>query len=323
MPKFRVAGVAIFVATCLVTAACSEEVTQSPDATAGSSEIAAGQFINPLPQHPVWGLIGDCMVEEAEAQGIDFTQTGPSGQAVDATVMVQQIQQAMAAEKDLIVTFPASEAFAPLLERAKDAGAITITMYGDASTDSGAYTNVGADWNLTGHKFVEAISERPGPQKVGLIAHSDTGLGKAWMDGMKDAAKETDNVEIVAETYTADDSAKALPQATALLTANPEINVLASHMGTATQGTVAAIKNTGNESKVVFVGNGPDSGGKEALAEGIAYRMLIQNLCSAGKMAISVAQRVAQGEDVEQTYDVETAMASKENVDELMEKGWR
>lgn len=323
MAKFRIGAAAPLVAICIVTAACSEDVTQGSDDATAASEIATGQFINPLPQHPVWGLIGDCMVEEAEAQGIDFTQTGPSGQAVDATVMVQQIQQAIAADKDLIITFPASEAFAPLLQRAKDGGAITITMYGDASADSGAYTNVGADWNLTGHMFVEAISERPGPQKVGLIAHSDTGLGKAWMDGMKEAAEETDNVEIIAETYTADDSAEALSQATALLTANPEINVLASHMGTATQGTVAAIKNTGNKGKVVFVGNGPDSGGKEALAEGIAYRMLIQNLCSAGKTAISVAQRVAQGESVEQTYDVETAMASKDNVDELMDKGWR
>ncbi|TGV75682.1 sugar ABC transporter substrate-binding protein, partial [Mesorhizobium sp. M2D.F.Ca.ET.145.01.1.1] len=98
------------------------------------------------------------------------------------------------------------------------------------------------------------------------------------------------NVTVAAVVYTNDDASKALDQANALLTAHPEVNVIASHMGTATQGGTAAIKSKGLTGKVVFVANGTAGGGEQGLADGTVYKLMLQDLCTAGsKMVDSVA----------------------------------
>jgi ABC-type sugar transport system substrate-binding protein len=285
------------------------------------------QFVNPLPNYPAWRTIGDCMKDEAKTRGVELTETGPTGQAIDANAMIEQIQQAIADKKGGIITLPASQAFGPLLKQAQGKGIVTATMYGDGAPSSGADANVGSNWPELGAAYVQAIAARPGEQRVGLIAVSNTGVGKSWMDGFRAAAAKTKNVKVVGEVYTGDDSAKALAQTNALLTAHPELNVIATHMGTVTQGAVSALKARGLTGKVAFVGNGPDNGGKEALAGGAEYRMLVQGLCAAGKDALdAVADRldgkVARDPEHPQQIDVGTKMADKSNLDALLQNGW-
>ncbi|MTD16860.1 substrate-binding domain-containing protein [Nakamurella sp. YIM 132087] len=289
---------------------------------AGGEKLTSAQFINPLPQYPAWRTIGDCMAQRAEERGIDFTESGPSGSGLDATVMVQQVQQAIANAKGAVITFPASDGFAPVLQQAQAAGIITATMYGGGGADSGADVNIGVDWGALGKMYVEAIAEREGPQKVGLIAQAPTGTGKAWMDGVKAAAAETDNVTVVGEVYTGDDAAKALDQSNALLTAHPDVNVIATHMGTVTPGAVAAIKSKGLLGKVVLVGNGPDNGGKEALADGSAYRILLQGLCQEGKDALDAVADLANDQTVAPQIDTQTIMAGDDDLEKLLGEGW-
>ena len=65
--------------------------------TSGTGEkISTIQFVNPLPSYPTWRLVGDCMKKAATARDVELTESGPTGQALDPTVMVSQIQQAIA-----------------------------------------------------------------------------------------------------------------------------------------------------------------------------------------------------------------------------------
>src|ERR1700754_1349346 len=91
-------------ATCALTlaalTACAANPNEGKAAPANSSTAAAtgapleaAEFVNPLPQYPAWRTIGDCMKDAATARGIDFTESGPTGGALDATKMIQQIQQ--------------------------------------------------------------------------------------------------------------------------------------------------------------------------------------------------------------------------------------
>lgn len=211
--------------------------------------------------------------------------------------MIEQIQGAIANKKSGIITLPASDAFGPLLDQARDAGVITTTMYGDGADGSGADINVGIDWTELGAIYVAEVEKLPGDKKLGLIAPGDTGIGKSFMDGVKAAVADTDDIEIVGEVYTGDDSAKALAQTNALLTAHPEVNVIATNMGTVTQGAVSAIEAKGLTGKVSFIGNGPDNGGKEAIESGAEYRFLLQALCQAGKDALDeTVDRIESGE---------------------------
>lgn len=295
-----------------------------PAALNGSKSV---QFVNPLPNYPAWRAAGDCMAEEAKAKGIDFTETGPTGQSIDATTMIEQVQSAIANKKGAIITLPASDAFTPVLTQAQQAGIVTGTMYGTGAADTGADINVGLDWIKLGELYVDEIAELPGQQKLGLIASGDTGLGKSWLDGMKQAAEKSDNVEVIGEVYTGDDSAKALTQTNALLTAHPEITAIATHMGTTTQGAISALKAKGLAGTVAYIGNGPDNGGQEALEEGSAYRMLLQDLCTAGKDGLNAAvAKIDAGTGSDGSgadfIQVGTAMGAKDDLQSYLDKGW-
>ncbi|PRY14021.1 sugar ABC transporter substrate-binding protein [Kineococcus rhizosphaerae] len=317
----------------LLLAGCGNGTAPASSTGAGGSAPAAlngnrsVQFVNPLPNYPAWRAAGDCMAAEAKAKGVEFTETGPTGQAIDATTMIEQVQSAIANRKGAIITLPASDAFTPLLQQAQNAGIVTETFYGTGAAHTGADINVGLDWNELGELYVGEIAKLPGEQKLGLIASADTGLGKAWLDGMEQAAAKTENVEVVGEVYTGDDSAKALAQTNALLTAHGDLTAIATHMGTVTQGAVSALTAKGLAGKLAYLGNGPDNGGREALADGSAYRLLLQDLCTAGKDGLDAAlARIDAGrtatDGAAQFIQVGTAMGTKDDLQQYLDEGW-
>ncbi|MCS5715750.1 sugar ABC transporter substrate-binding protein [Herbiconiux sp. CPCC 205716] len=310
----------------LALAGCTSDTAGGTDAgseTAGST--LSIQFVNPLPNYPSWRAIGDCLAEEAKSQGVDFTESGPTGSAMDPTTMITQIQSAIANKKGAIMTLPASDAFGPILTQAQDAGIVTTTFYGDGADDSGADINVGVDWTELGKLYVEAIETIPGDKKVGLMTSADTGIGKSWMDGVKSAAEGLDDFEIVGEVYTGDDSSKALDQTNALLTAHPEVNVITTNLGTATAGTLSALEAKNLTGKVQFLGNGPDNGGKEALQAGTEYRILMQDLCGAAKKSlVATVEALKSGEAGGETLQIPMGfiMAGTDDYDDLVAKNW-
>ncbi|HEV7708915.1 MAG TPA: sugar ABC transporter substrate-binding protein [Asanoa sp.] len=291
--------------------------TNTTTAAATGGPLTSAEFVNPLPQYPAWRTIGDCMADAAKARGIDFTESGPTGGTLDATKMIQQIQQATANKKGAIITFPASDAFTPVLQQAQKAGIITGTLYGD-----GGDIVVGPNYTELGKMFVDSIAKRPGQQNLGLMAQSDTGQAKQWADGVAAAAKATPNVKVVGTVYTNDDAAKALDQANALLTAHPEINVIASHMGSVTPGVVAAIKARKLVGKVALVASGADNGGKEAVADGIAYGAWLQGLCEEGKTVLDAVADKAEGKTVAARIDAKETIGTKDDLTTLLGQGW-
>lgn len=280
-------------------------------------------FVNPLPQYPAWRLGGDCIADAAKKAGLEYTETGPTDGTLNTTVMMQQVQQGIANNYNAIITFPATDGFAPLLQQARDAGIVVATLYGAGGTESGSDTNIGANFTRVGEIMVEALAQREGEQNVGLMIQGPTGAGKAFTDGFQAAAAATTNVKVVAVVNTNDDASKALDQANALLTAHPEINVIASHMGTATQGATAAIKAKGLEGKVVMVANGPAGGGREGLDDGTVYQLMMQDICNIGPQVIDAIVKVGNGESVPAQIDVGVKMFGKDGIDDYMAKGWQ
>ncbi len=304
-----------------VTSACSNGSDGDSSAPAKDGKLSSLQFVNPLPNYPTWKTLGDCMKDATEDRGVDFKTSGPSGSALDATAMVQLVQQAISAKVGAIVTFPASEGFAPVLQQAQKKGIVTGTIYGAGGADSGADVNAGPDWAVIGATSINGISKRPGKHVVGLVAAADTGLGKSWLDGVKAAAKKTDNVTIVGEVYTGDDAAKALPQVNALLTAHPEITDIATHMGTTTPGAVAAIKAKKLKGTTFLTAVGVDNGGSEGLNEGTVSQIFLQDICTLGKDTANAVVDKAEGKEPK-TIPINVAVASKDELQDYLDKGW-
>jgi len=280
-------------------------------------------FVNPLPQYPSWRLIGDCIAKEAKAQNISETESGPTGGTLNTTAMIQQIQQGIANDVGAIITFPATDGFVPVLQQARDAGILVGTLYGASGTSSAAQVNVGANFTTVGEIMVKAITARDGQQNVGLMIQGPTGAGKAFSEAFETEAAKTQNVKIVAVVATGDDANKALDQANALLIAHPEINVIASHMGTATQGAAAAIKAKGLEGKVVIVANGAAGGGVEGLQDGTVYQVMLQNICGAGAQIVDALAKINKGEQTPANLDVGVQMFGKEHIQQFIDKGWQ
>ncbi|MDA8870094.1 substrate-binding domain-containing protein [Rhizobiaceae bacterium] len=290
---------------------------------ASAKPVESIYFVNPLPQFPAWRLIGDCMATEAEKNGVKLTETGPTDGTVNTTVMMQQVQQGISNQADAIVTFPAADGFVPLLEQAGNAGILVGTLYGSGFTASASKVNVGANFATVGKIMVDTLIERDGPQNVGLMVQGPSGAAKEYQEAFEAAAAAADNVNVVATVFTEDNASKSLDQANALLTAHPEINVIASHMGTATQGTVAAITSRGLQGKVVMLANGAAGGGQEGLQDGTVYRIMMQNLCSAGTQIVDGLVKIGKGEEVPAQLDVGIQMFGADGLQQYLDDGWQ
>jgi ABC-type sugar transport system substrate-binding protein len=279
------------------------------------------QFVSPLPSFPQFKTLGDCMKAQAKKRGADLTVSGPTGQSEDPSIMITQIQQAIATKTGAIITVPLSAGFAPVLQQAQKKGIHTETLLGTGGPGSGADINVGYDWTALSQKYVEAIAKLPGQQNVGLVAAADVGVGKDFLDGVKAAAAQTTNVRIVGQVYTGDDATKALAQVNALLSAHPDINMIATNMGTVTPGAVAAIKAKNLVGKVFLMLNGSGNGGTEALDSGVAKGVLLQDLCGAGSDSVDAVIDLAEGKKAP-TVNIGTAVAAKDDVQSYLDKGW-
>lgn len=312
----------------LTLSACTTDRAAGEAAATSSSSASAEtletlQFVNPLPSEPVWQQISDCMEEEAVANGLTFTASGPpASKPGDPTVMIQQVQDAVASGKDAIVTFPASGAFGPVLQKAQQAGVVTATLYGDGSPESGATVNAGVDWTEIGKQYVAAISALPGDHKVGLVAEGPTGIGKSWTDGVEAAAADAPNVEIAATVYIGADASKALPQVTNLLTANPDVDIVASNTGLMTQGAVSALKSKDLVGKVKLLVINNANGGPEAVRDGVAIGVYLQDLCDLAKRTVQGVAQASKGEDVP-LVAVNAVIATQDDLEGYLEKGWQ
>lgn len=320
--RIRIAAVVPVLALVAAGAAgCSTDSDSDAAPASKDGKLSSIQFVNPLPNYPTWKEMGKCLQEGAEARGITLNQSGPTGSSDDPTAMIQLVQQAISNKVGAIITFPASEGFSSVLKQAQAKGIVTGTIYGPEGTDTGADVNAGPDWGVIGATSINGISKMPGKHVVGLVAAADTGLGKSWLDGVKAAVKETDNVTIAGEVYTADDSAKALSQVSALLTAHPDITDIVTHMGTTTPGAVAAIKAKKLEGKTFLTAVGVDNGGSEGLKEGTVSQIFLQDICTLGKDIADGVIDKAEGKEPKK-IPINVAVASKDDLQSYLDKGW-
>jgi ABC-type sugar transport system substrate-binding protein len=321
--RLSVVALALTLGASVTACGSSTDKSSTPGSGSGPSTLKTLQFVNPLPSEPVWKEISDCIGDQAEAKGLTYTASGPpASKPADSTVMIQQIQDATASGVDAIITFPASGAFGPVLQQAQKKGVVTATLYGDGTPESGATVNAGVDWTQIGEQYVDAIAAMPGDHIVGLVAEGPTGIGKSWTDGVQAAADNTSNVKIAGTVYIGADASKALPQVTNLLTAHSDIDLVASNTGLMTQGAVSAIKAKHLEDKVKLLVINNANGGPEAVREGTAIGVYLQDLCDLGKRTVDGVVDASEGKKVP-LIAVNAVIANKDNLQEYLDKGWQ
>ncbi|WP_223692639.1 sugar ABC transporter substrate-binding protein [Leifsonia poae] len=321
----RTVAAAVMASAALIALAGCNAITNGSTADTPSTGGALRSilFVNPLPNYSQWKLIGTCMGEEAQKKGVKFSQVGPSGSSVDANYMVSRYQQGIANGEGAIATFPLSaEQFSPLIDQAKKKGILTATLFGGGST-SDQDVEVGTDYATSATQAVDFISKNAGSEqvKVGLIVGAATPPPKVWSDAFIAAADKTDNVKVVDTGIDNGDPTKDVDLAVNMLTAHPEITMFATNEGAASAGISAAIKQKGLVGKVHFVGNGADESGVQALKDGTAASVLMQDLCGAGEATTDALIALHEGKKVEPTIGVDIVYATKDTYKKYLDGG--
>lgn len=319
--RARIVAIVPALAIVVAASACSTSKGSSSVSAAKDGKLKSLQFVNPLPNYPTWKEMGQCIGKATKARGVTYTESGPTGQALDATAITQLTQQAISNKVGAIITFPVGDGFSTVLKQAQAKGIVTGTIYGPDGPGTGADVNAGPDWDIIGATDIKAVEARPGKHVVGLVAPADTGLGKSWMDGVKNAVSKTDNVTIAGAVYTGDDSAKALPQVTALLTAHPDITDIVTNMGTTTPGAVAAIKAKGLKGKTFLTAVGVDNGGRQALEDGYVNQIFLQDICTLGTDLANGVIDKAEGKQPNK-IPVPVGVVGKDEIQSYLDKGW-
>lgn len=323
------AGTVLAVTLVVATSACSTGSSSSSDATANSTaggsasggKLKSVLFVNPLPDYPAWKTIGECMQKEAAANGVEFSQAGPTGGSVNGPFMLDRIQQGVANKVGAVVTFPLSaDTFDPAFKRARDAGVKVATVEGSGNTKN-QDVNAGTSFQQFGELAAKTVAAKGGAQNVGFIIDIKTGPAKTFVDAFTEAAKQYPNVKIVDTRYDNGDSTKDIDLATAMMTANPELNHFVTNLGAATPGIIAAIKQKNAVGKVFLTTNSVYSGSKEGMKAGIVYSFLLQDMCGIGRAPVKALVDIAAGKDVPKDIPTRIEFATADTVDQLTADG--
>lgn len=325
---------AVVAAAALAVSACSNSVSTtasgassaSAPAASAASAASAGKpiksllFVNPLPDYPAWKTIGACMQQEAAKDGIAFTQAGPTGNNVDTTQMINEIQQGIANKIGAIVTFPVSAPqFDPLFAQARQAGIYVGTVEGGQTT--GQNVNAGTSFEQFGQLAAKTVAGKPGHQYVAFLTEGPTGPDATFVKAFTATAKQYPNITILDTRYDSGNVTQSVDLATAMMTAHPQLNMIVTNEGADTPGIVAAIKQKGEIGKVFLTTNSIYSGSVPGMKAGIVYSFLLQNMCQIGTAPVDALVKISKGQPVPANIPTQIAFATQSTLAGLTASG--
>lgn len=325
-PQRYLSGAAVAAAVALGLTACSNATSANLSSSNSGSTHAAARpmksilFVNPLPEYPAWKTIGSCMQKEAAKHGISFTQTGPTGNNVDTTQMVSEVQQGIADKVSAIVTFPVdAQQFDPIFAQARAAGIYVATVEGGQTKNQNV--DAGTSYEQFGQLAAKTVAGKPGQQYIAFITEGPTGPDATFVNAFESTAKNYPNIHIVDTRYDGGDVTKTVDLATELMTAHPNLNMFVTNEGADTPGIIAAIKQKGQMGKVFLTTNSIYSGSVQGMKQGIVYSFLLQNMCQIGTAPVDALVKIAAGQSVPAEIRTQIAFATKSDESTLTASG--
>jgi len=268
-------------------------------------------------QHQFWQAVQKGATDEAKKLGATITYEGPASES-EVDKQLTMLRTALD-KKPKAICFAAldSKAAGDLLQKAKDAKIPVVGF--DSGVDSDIpVTTVSTDNIAAAGEAADKMAELIGDAgKVAVIVHDQTSqTGITRRDGFKaQIEKAHPNVQIVDIQYGAGDPVKSADLAKAIMTANPDLKgFFAANEGSA-KGVLNALKETGNENKVLVVGY--DSGQQQidAIKSGVMLGAITQNPVGIGAKCVSAAMDAIAGKTLEKNIDTGYYWYDKTNID--------
>jgi ribose transport system substrate-binding protein len=311
----------LMMAAVVVSACSGGGSAASPAASAeggASGDAPYIAIVSKGSQHQFWQAVQKGAEDEAAKLGATITYEGP---ASESEVDKQLTMLRTALDKNpKAVCFAAldSKAATPLLEEAKSKGIPVVGF--DSGVDSDIpVTTVTTDNIAAAGEAADKMAELIGDAgKVAIIVHDQTSkTGQDRRDGFTQRIEEAHpNIEIVATEYGAGDPVKSADFAKAIMTANPDLKGFFGANEGSIKGVLNALKETGNEGKIVAIGY--DSGEQQinAIKSGVQAGAITQNPIGIGAKCVSAAMDAIAGKSMDKVIDTGFMWYDKDNIED-------
>ena len=307
-------------ATTAEQAAQTTEAEAAAPAKKDPTDIVIG-FAAPYATHPAWAGMKQGCLDAASDAGFTALWQGPGDGDVSATV--ETIEAFIAQKVDGLVIMPLSpSAFEPVLKKAQDAGIPVVTFGVDADDTSQRLAWVGTDNTLVGAMQIQGLHEALGrdDMKVGVIMSNFDATNqleqieafRAYLKDYESAGAEI--VDIRDDKGAADDSI-TFDTASAMLLANPEINLMICCHGAGAATIAKAVDEMGLSGKVLVSGYDDQERNVAAVDEGSVYSLMVQNFYNWGFVPTRLVFNATQGQALNDSYDGGFITLTKENLD--------
>jgi ribose transport system substrate-binding protein len=307
-------------AAAMLFAACGG-ASSSPAASAAASAAAGGDapyvaIVSKGSQHQFWQAVQKGATDEAAKLGATITYEGPASES-EVDKQLTMLQTALD-KKPAAICFAAldSKAATPLLEKAKAAGIPVVGF--DSGVDSDIpVTTVTTDNAKAAGEAADQMAKLIGDAgKVAVIVHDQTSrTGIDRRDGFVNQMKaKHPNIEVVAVEYGAGDPVKSADFAKAIMTKNPDLKGFFGANEGSIKGVLNALKETGNEGKIVAIGY--DSGQQQidAITAGTEAGAITQNPIGIGAKCVSAAMDAIAGKSMDKVIDTGYYWFDKTNI---------
>jgi len=342
MKLTRVASLAAgSMALMIVASACSSTAaTPSPAASAAAPSTAAGSgsagaasaytaptdagtakgktiaIVSKGEQHQFWQAVKKGALDEAAKLGVTATYTGPATES-EVDKQLTMLQTALSGNP-AAVCFAAldSKAAGALLDQAKaanipvigfDSGVDSTIPVTTVATDNIAAAGVEAD------KLAGLIGDAG---KVAVIVHDQTSqTGITRRDGFVNEMKaKHPNIQVVDVQYGAGDPVKSADIAKSIMTANPDLKGFFGANEGSIKGILNALKETGNEGKIVAVGYDSGQQQLDAINSGVEAGAITQNPVGIGAKCVDAAVDAINGKTLPKNIDTGYYWFDKTNI---------
>jgi ribose transport system substrate-binding protein len=277
----------------------------TPPTEAGAAKGKSIAIISKGEQHQFWQAVKKGALDEATKLGVVATYQGPATES-EVEKQLNMLQTALSTNPAAIC-FAAldSKAAGDLLNQAKsknipiigfDSGVDSDIPVTTVATDNIAAAGVEAD------KLAALIGDAG---KVAVIVHDQTSqTGITRRDGFVNQMKaKHPNIQVVSVQYGAGDAVKSADIAKSIMTANPDLKGFFGANEGSIKGILNALKETGNEKKIVAVGY--DSGQQQidAIISGVQAGAITQNPIGIGAKCVDAAVDAINGKTLPKAID--------------------
>jgi len=264
--------------------------------------------------------------QRAELYDVELTVQGPQTHA-DALAQLEQMENMISRGVDAIVIVPSSsEALAPALLKAEEAGIPVINLDTKFNQETLANAGVSPIPFIGTDNYVGALDagklalELLGGEGQVAILEGISGQQNTYdrkngfIDGMEN------KLEVVA-TQTADwEVEKGYNAAQNIMQANPELDLIFGSNDGMAIGAYRAILEAGKEDEIFVIGYDAVPAALESVKEGELYATIAQFPAEMGKRGIDAAMQIINGEEIalKDSESTVTTPITQENVEAMM-----